>query len=206
MSKIFGVSFSILANIILIASAAANLVESESGTAAFESATNMPGIEVTGKTNALKVQAEVSRSENKLMVSRIDASIPVKTLSTGMQMRDEHMRKYIFRMTDGSEPDVRFTSDQGTCEAGGSRQEFSCPVSGTLSIRGTARPFTLRLKVKQDSASSEKFRATGDGVVKLSAYGIPAPSQFGVKPNDDVKIHLDFTVKASAVDTAGVAR
>ncbi|MEP6537006.1 MAG: YceI family protein [Bryobacteraceae bacterium] len=200
-----------LTSIILITVAAAagdnqdaKVVEIESGSAAFQSATNMPGIEVTGKTNALKVQAEVSKSENKLLLRRIDASIPVKTLSTGMQMRDEHMRKYIFRTADGAEPDVRFTSEEGTCEAGGSAQEFSCPVSGSLSIRGVLQPFTLRLKVKQEGSASDKFRAIGDGVVKLSTYGIPAPSQFGVKPIDDVKIHLDFTVKASHTTSAAV--
>ena len=41
-----------------------------------------------------------------------------------------------------------------------------------------------------------------DGTVKLSAYGIEQPSQFGVHTLDDVKLHLDFTVRPVNVSTA----
>jgi hypothetical protein len=61
-------------------------------------------------------------------------------------------------------------------------------------MRGTARPFTITLKVTRESGS---FRAVGDGVVKLSAYGIPAPSQLGVTVVDDVKLHLDFVARTT---------
>ena len=41
------------------------------------------------------------------------------------------------------------------------------------------------------------YRAEGDGTVKLTDYGITAPSQFGVKPLNDVKFHIDFMAKAN---------
>ena len=34
-------------------------------------------------------------------------------------------------------------------------------------------------------------------MVKLSAYGIERPSQLGVTTTDDVKLHLEFTAKAT---------
>ena len=52
------------------------------------------------------------------------------------------------------------------------------------------------------SRESGGFRAAGDGIVRLSAYGIDQPSQFGVRTRDDVKLHLDFTARPAGVSTA----
>ena len=75
-------------------------------------------------------------------------------------------------------------------------------MSGTLAIRGTPRPFAIDLKV---TGGGDTFRAVGDGVVSLSAYGIDRPSQLGVKTADEVKLRFDFTAKQStrAVATSG---
>jgi len=182
------------------------ILQSESGTAAFESATNVPGIEVAGKSTALSAQVEISDTGGRLLLRHIDALLPVKTLTTGMKMRDEHMRKYIFRTTDGQEPDIHFTADESMCDSSGGHS-FDCQVAGAMSIRGVSQAFAIRLHVKDENGNSEKFRAVGDGVVKLSSYGIPAPSQFGVKPNDEIRIRLDFTAKAKPAATAdGAAR
>jgi hypothetical protein len=67
-------------------------VEIQSGTASFEAATNVPGIEVKGTSNSLAAHASVTRESGALVLDEIAASLPVKTLSTGMKVRDEHMR------------------------------------------------------------------------------------------------------------------
>jgi polyisoprenoid-binding protein YceI len=69
---------------------------------------------------------------------------------------------------------------------------MTCQVSGQLTIRGIAKPFTIPLKVHSSGSS---FRAEGRSKVKLSDYGIAQPSQFGVKTTDDVELHFDFTAK-----------
>jgi polyisoprenoid-binding protein YceI len=86
---------------------------------------------------------------------------------------------------------MRFEADRVVC-AGAAGSKRTCQLAGELSIRGTARPFSIALDVKSEGA---EFRAVGDGVAKLSAYGIPAPSQLGVTTMDDVKLHVDFVVK-----------
>ena len=63
-----------------------------------------------------------------------------------------------------------------------------------MTPRGLLRPFTMTLTVSRDGGG---FRAAGDGIVKLSAYGIEQPAQFGVRTRDDVKLHLDFTARPS---------
>jgi polyisoprenoid-binding protein YceI len=179
---------------ILIAGTDHLAVGSETGTATFHSSTNVPGIEVKGTSNALTAKADVQESDGGLIVEKVEATVPVKSLATGMKTRDEHMRKYIFATSGGQEPDLYFSADSATCPAAGASQGFACQLSGNLSIRGVARPFAINLKVKGQSGASS-FRVAGDGIVKLSDYGIAPPTQFGVKPANEVEVHLDFTSK-----------
>jgi polyisoprenoid-binding protein YceI len=175
-------------------------VEGHSGTISFVSTTNMIGIEIAGRSNSVTSSAEAVTTDNQLVFRRLEASVPVASISTGMKVRDEHMRKHVFRTPDGKEPDLRFSADAVTCAAAGSH-EYSCPVKGSLSIRGIARPVELTMKLKEEGGS---FHASTDTVVKLSAYTIERPSQFGVKPADDVKVHIELNGKAKAVAaTAG---
>jgi len=68
--------------------------------------------------------------------------------------------------------------------------------------RANFRRRTVTLTVSRDGAA---FRAAGDGVVKLSTYGIDQPSQFGVRTRDDVKLHLDFTARPANMSAARLA-
>jgi polyisoprenoid-binding protein YceI len=181
------------------------LVGNDSGTATFRSSTNVPGIEVTGTSNALTAKAEVQGTSGGLIVENVEATVPVKSLATGMKIRDEHMRKYIFATSGGEEPDLYFNAANASCPVAGVAQGFACQMLGNLSIRGVARPFAINLKVKEQ-AGALSFRVAGDGIVKLSDYGISPPTQFGVKPVDKVEIHLDFTSRqklSGKVDGAG---
>ncbi len=174
-------------------------VSVQNGSAAFVANTNVSAISVKGKSNALEAKVSLRRSPDGLQLEHIDANLPVKTLVTGMGMRDEHMRKYIFTTADGKTPDLHFEADNATCS--GSGHEAVCQVAGNLSIRGIAKPFTVPLKIREDGSS---FKASGDTVVKLSTYGIEKPSQLGVTTTDDVQLHFEFNAKASAGDAAAI--
>jgi len=180
----------------------AAVVEVHGGTAAFAVDTNVPAISVHGKSNALEAKVRVHQQAESTILEGLEAAVPVKTLGTGMGMRDEHMRKYIFTTSDGQVPDVRFVADRAVCPKSASGQPATCQVSGTLAIRGTPRPFTIALKV---SGAGDAFRASGDGAVLLSAYGIERPSQLGVQTADEVKLRFDFTAKQTSrpVATSG---
>jgi polyisoprenoid-binding protein YceI len=165
-------------------------VEIQGGTASFEAATNVPAIQIHGKSSALEGRARIRYDADGLVIEGLEAALPVRTLNTGMGLRDEHMRKYVFATADGLLPDVRFVGDRGVCSGAGRTK--MCQISGDLIIRDTARPFTIDLKVSDEGP---QFRASGDGVVKLSTYGITPPSQLGVRALDDVKLRVDFIVK-----------
>jgi polyisoprenoid-binding protein YceI len=177
-------------------------VEVRGGTASFDVDTNMPALSVHGKSNALEGRVRVRRGPEGPLLEQIEAKLPVETLQTGLKLRDEHMRKYIFTTSDGQVPDVRFVADKATCSKASGNQS-TCELAGDLVIRGTAKPFTIALKVTEDKGS---YHASGDGVVKLSTYGIEKPSQLGVKTSDDVKLRLDFTARPGPVATTGVSK
>jgi polyisoprenoid-binding protein YceI len=177
-------------------------VEVRGGTASFDVGTNVPALAVHGKSTALQGRVRVRRGSEGPVLEQIDAAVPVKTLGTGMGLRDNHMRKYIFTTEDGQTPDVRFVADKATCSKVAANQS-TCQVAGELTIRGTARPFAIALKVTEDG---DGYRASGDSVVKLSTYGIPQPSQLGVKTADEVKLRLDFTARPAPVATTGLVK
>jgi polyisoprenoid-binding protein YceI len=85
-------------------------------------------------------------------------------------------------------PDLKFVAPRADCSPNG--KALTCSVAGELAIRGRSRPLTIVLNIRNDGGS---FKAVGDAVAKLSNYEIEAPSQFGVKTDDDVKLHLEFT-------------
>ena len=172
-----------------------------SGSTEFEAPTNMPAVSVKGKSNAMQGRLTVSRDADGILLERLEAWTPVKSLATGMAVRDEHMRKYIFTTADGQAPDLRFIAEKVECPGGAGAQEFTCQVSGNLTIRGIARPFGVNLKVKQ-AGGPLSFKAAGDAIVKLSDYEISPPTQFGVKVANEVKLRLEFTSRPGPAETA----
>jgi polyisoprenoid-binding protein YceI len=135
----------------------------------------------------------VQHNPDGLRIEQVEATIPVKSILTGMSIRDEHMRRYIFTTGDGNTPDLRFEAEGAACGApAGKNNESTCQLTGTLAIRGVPRPFSIPLKLHADGTA---FRAAGDSIVKLSDYGIEQPSQFGVKTSNEIQLHLEFTGK-----------
>jgi len=177
---------------------AGNLRTESTGTATFEATTNVPGITVHGKSEAVRATMDLQRSPGGLLIENIEAWMSVGSLTTGMALRDEHMRKLVFTRPDGQTPDIRFSGRQAKCPVSPGR-EAQCRISGTLSIRGVERPFEVPLKVKQEGDASPVLKASGDTVVKLSDFGIERPSQLGVKTENDVKLHLVFTARPGAM-------
>jgi polyisoprenoid-binding protein YceI len=188
-----------------MAQTASDAVEVRGGTATFAVDTNISAISVHGKSTSMTARLRFRQGPDGPVLEGIEAALPVKSLNTGMGLRDEHMRKHIFTTEDGQLPDLRFTADKTACSKFVARQS-TCDLSGTLVIRGTARPFTIAIKLTEDGDS---IRAIGDGAVKLSAYGIERPSQLGVRTSDDVTLRFDLTAKLAGsrpVATTGVRR
>jgi polyisoprenoid-binding protein YceI len=167
----------------------------QDGLVTFDVETNLFAVTVHGESKELEGKVRVHEGTEGLTLEQLEAVVPVDSLSTGMKLRDNHMRKYIFETPQGEAPDVRFTAERAECSPLDANNQSTCVASGMLAIRGTARPFVIELSVRREN---DLFRVQGDGDVKLSAYGIERPSQFGVKTADVVKLHLELSARTTA--------
>jgi polyisoprenoid-binding protein YceI len=170
------------------------LLEVSSGTVAFEVTTNVPGVEVKGKTNAVTAHIHINSTAEGVLVQRMEALVPVRGLSTGMKVRDEHMRKYIFTTADGQIPDIVFSASEGVCTRSAPSLDLTCRVPGSLKIRGTSHPVEITVAAKEEKGA-RAFHVTGGTTIKLTDFNIEAPSEFGVKTSNEVKVHFDFSPK-----------
>lgn len=175
-------------------------LEVKRGTVSFQAVTNVSAIQIHGQSNAVQGQARVHREAAQLVVEEVQAVVKIDTLTTGMSLRDEHMRKNIFAASDGKIPDLQFNGGTTNCPLPDGK-ETVCKYPGKLSIRGVGRPVVLTVKLKNDG-TAESFRASADATVKLSDYGIERPSQLGVTVADEIRIHLDLFGKAAAQTVA----
>jgi polyisoprenoid-binding protein YceI len=178
---------------------AASIVRVQGGTVSFKVDTNVPAVNIHGKSKALAGQVYVRDGSTGVLLEKLEASVPVGSIDTGMGLRDEHMRKRIFTTSDGRLPDLKFQADGARCSPKAARQS-TCQLSGKLSLRDVDRPFTIALRVEEDGS---KLRASGDALVMLSAYGIERPSNLGVQTADTVTLHLEFTATRTAAPEAG---
>jgi polyisoprenoid-binding protein YceI len=165
------------------------------GAASFEVSTNVLGTMVRGKSSALTASTLLRSSAAELILERLEATLPVASLKTGIKLRDQHMVKYIFQTADGQQPDLHFTAGDARCVRADSVSPYSCAAAGMLTIRGTPRPFSITLEVTPEGSG---YHVKGDGKVTLTSYGIERPSQFGVRTGDEVRLHLEFSARAAS--------
>ena len=79
------------------------------GVSEFEAPTNMPAVSVKGRSSAVQGRVLLARESDRISLEHLDAWLAVKSLATGMAVRDEHMRKHVFTTADGLTPPCRAT-------------------------------------------------------------------------------------------------
>ena len=153
---------------------------------------NLKAFTIHGRVDDLSGSALLDSGKSGFVLRDIKVSVPVESIDTGIAVRDRHMRERVFQTTSGELPAVTFVAEEARCPRVGERAR--CTVAGTLSIRGTARPFSIDLDVGRDERG---YRASGVSIVRLSDYGIERPRQFGVITADEILLEVDLCAMAS---------
>jgi polyisoprenoid-binding protein YceI len=123
--------------------------------------------------------------------------VPVDSMTTGIEMRDEHMRSAGW-MDAEQFPEITFESS--SFKNNGS----SWSVTGDFTLHGVTKTMTVDVKVRE--IAEEKAVAAGIGsgnwlrvtttfTVKLSDHGITVPDKAAAKVSDT------WTIKVSAFAT-----
>lgn len=173
--------------------------EVSGGAASFIATTNVSAVTVHGKTDQLTAHIRMRVDPQELMIESVQATVNPSNLSTGMGVRDQHMREKILKAPDGSLPELRFVAENTRCPAPTNGKQTTCDLAGTFFLRGQGQPFRMQLKVKSDGKQDTAYRVAGEGILQLTRYGLEPPSQFGVRVADNVKVTVDFVAKEPAV-------
>lgn len=144
----------------------------------FTAPVNLKALTVRGEAKTL--MGSVETDENGALRA-IEARVPIESLTTGMKIRDQHMKDRIFAAKDGTLPDLAFKSTQVLCSAD------ACEVQGALAIAGRTKPQTFHCKTVASLECNAK--------VSLAHFEIERPSHLGVKVEDSVEVRLQARMK-----------
>ena len=166
--------------------------EATNGTVKFVATTNLGAIRIHGQSSALTGHVHAVSTGNQIAVAELEARLDPKSLSTGMSLRDQHMRAKIFAVGEAL-PELKFTAAKIQCPAPEAAKESGCQVQGNFTMRGISKPFVILLKVRQSGQGI--YKVSGEGDLKLTAFGIEPPCQLGVCVTDEVQLKLEFQAR-----------
>lgn len=167
---------------LLFVLAAGALSPLQLGKVEFQVGTNLKVINVHGVAEDLNGMIDFANGK----ISKLEVTIPIEKLSTGMKIRDSHMRDRVFKTADGKLPALQLVAENVNCEVG--EDGYQCPLQASLSIRNEKQAFRSLVNIQK---SGENFRLSGQGDVFLSNYQIERPSQLGAKVNDRVEVRFE---------------
>jgi len=92
---------------------------------------NLKALTIHGKAN----QLTGSLLLDGLNLKQINVKIPVNSISTGMKVRDKHLRQRIFQTEDGEFPDIEFFSSGVNCTGQPDNMECDVKVENNVIIK-----------------------------------------------------------------------
>ncbi|MFN2441185.1 MAG: YceI family protein [Thermoanaerobaculia bacterium] len=123
----------------------------------------------------------------------VEIAIPVASLRTGIEMRDEHLRSPMW-LDAPNHPNIEFKSTSARRLDGD-----KWLVKGTFTFHGVSRELELEANVRPIPEAAAKaagleagdwIRVTAPFTVRLSDYGVKVPEMAAAKVNDEWKIRL----------------
>lgn len=139
-----------------------------------------------GKPSFLKVKGEGVTPTGTMTVTNDKASgefsFDLTKLSTGIEMRDEHMKEKYLEVGKHPKAIVRFKD----VEVKDGAAKGAIPAE--LELHGQKKPITMDAELKNG-------KATGKFKIKLSDYAIEIPKYSGITIADDVDVTIESVLK-----------
>ena len=142
---------------------------------------------VVGKT--CEISTRVKREDEN---TRFVVSFPIRSLDSGVGMRDEDVTEIL---SVESHPDIRFVSDFLTGEqVGTALTQGTTKLAGVLEVAGKSYKVLFPLKLSEQSGA---WLVTGKLVTSLSEFGLELPAVLGGVVADtrdylELLVHLRF--------------
>ncbi len=144
----------------------------------------------SGHTNQVTGRIEVEPAGGSEYAAKITALIDVRTVKTGIAMRDRAM--YATFLQTATYPTITFTGT-ATAQPGAAVKPFPAEVRGRLVIRDVARETAFTARVL---ALAAQYTADATATVRMADYGIPYPRAFIFVARDPVTVTLHIVARA----------
>lgn len=138
------------------------------------------GLKIEGSTTDLKVSDDGTN---------VALDVPLQNLSTGIALRDQHMRDKYLEVTKF--PSATLIVARGALKIPAAGAGVELDVPGTLQLHGQSRPVTVHYDAKGDAtgcAAHGRFR------INMNDFGITVPTYLGVTVKPDVDVTATFHV------------
>lgn len=122
-------------------------------------------------------------------------TVPVSTLRTGIDERDEHLHGAEW-LNASAHPNATFeiTSVRGASSLT-ANQDTDLQVVGRFTIHGQTHEVTARVRAKWDGSNGFRLRARF--TIELDDYGVSIPSVVRAKVSNEISIQIDIRASAS---------
>ena len=117
-------------------------------------------------------------------------TVPVSSLRTGIELRDQHLRGDDW-LDAGQHPNATFeiksVSSASRLQA---NQDTNLQVNGKFTIHGVTRDVRARVRIKWDG--SRRLQGRAQFTVRLDQHGVEIPSIVQAKVSNEIKVRIDF--------------
>ena len=119
-------------------------------------------------------------------------AVDLRTLDTGIGLRNEHLRENYLEVGKGPGFDAATLSEIVLNGLDADAPAGKGSFTGLLTLHGVTRTVTGTVDVRQAGAG---LRVKASFPVELPGYGIPKPRYLGVGVTDTVRVEVDFAVQ-----------
>jgi polyisoprenoid-binding protein YceI len=118
-------------------------------------------------------------------------AVDLRTLDTGIGLRNEHLRRNYLEVDKGPEFQTAVLSEIQLKEFSSDQREGNGSFSGLLTLHGVTKAVTGTVEVRQVRAG---LRVKASFPVNLSDYSIQKPRYLGIGVKDTVRVEVGFAV------------
>jgi polyisoprenoid-binding protein YceI len=153
---------------------------SDQATVQFHATASVGGMRIDGTTNDMNVSDDGTT---------VKISVPLGNLGTGMELRNNHMRK---ALDVGTYPTADLTVARSALKMPAEGNSSSGDAPGTMKLHGKEHAVTVHYAAGR---SGGNITVKGSTTVSLPDYSITPPNYSGVTVKPDVTIEVQFVVK-----------
>jgi polyisoprenoid-binding protein YceI len=121
--------------------------------------------------------------------------VDLRTLETGISLRDDHLRREYLEVDKGSGYDTAVLSDIRLGDVDPTTFQGKTTFRGTFALHGTSRPVSGTAEVRREGAT---VRVEATFPVTISDYGIPKPTYLGVGVRNEVQVKVSLVAAPEA--------